>query len=115
MKGLVKKAFLIGLGAASLTKTQAEKKIKGLVKKSALSTKDGREILRKVLAEANKERKRIQQFGKAEAGRIQAKLSKVSRPKVMRLKKKIGVVGKRLKTQGRKTAKKAFKKAYRKI
>ncbi len=115
MKGLIKKAFLIGLGAASLTKAQAEKKIKGLVKKGALNTKDGRDMLRKVLAEANKERKRIQQFGKAEVGRVKAKLSKVSRPKVKRVKKKIGVVGKRLKKQGRKTAKKAFKRIYRKI
>ena len=115
MKGLIKKAFLMGLGAASLTKAQAEKKIKGLVKKGALNTKDSRAMLKKVLAEANKERKRIQQFGKAEAKRIQAKLSKVSRPKTKRLKKKIGAVGKKLKTQGRKTAKKAFKRVYRKI
>jgi polyhydroxyalkanoate synthesis regulator phasin len=115
MKQLIKKAFLLGLGAASLTKAQAEKRIKALVKKGAISTKDGREMLRKALVEANKERKRIQEFSKAEVKRIQAKVGKASQPQIKRLKKKINALEKRLGKEGKKTAKKALKKAYRKI
>ena len=115
MKGIIKKAFLIGLGAASLTKVQAEKRIKELVKKSDLNTKDGREMLKRALAEANKERKRVQQFSKAELKRARAKLGKISKPKVKKVKKKISSIGKRLKKQGRRTAKKALKKVYRRI
>ena len=115
MKGIIKKAFLIGLGAASLTKAQAEKKIKEIVKKSDLNTKDGREMLKRVLSEANKERKRVQQFSKAELKRARAKLGKVSKPRVKKVKKKIKGIGKRLKKQGRKTARKALKKVYKKL
>jgi polyhydroxyalkanoate synthesis regulator phasin len=115
MKEMVKKAFLLGLGAASLTKTAAQKKIKALVKKGAISSKDSREMLRKILAEANKERKRIQEFSKAEVKRIQAKLSKASQPQIKRLKKRISILEKKLREAGKKTAKKALKKAYRRI
>ena len=115
MKEIIKKAFLLGLGVASLTKAQAEKRIKALVKKGAVSTKDSRAILRKVLAEANKERKRIQEFSKAEIKRVQAKLSKASQPQIKSLKKRINVLEKKLRKEGKKTAKKALKKAYRRL
>lgn len=115
MKQLIKKAFLLGLGAASLTKAQAEKRIKTLVKKSAINTKDSRELLKKVVVAANKERKRIQEFSKAEVKRVQAKLNKASQPKVKKMKQRVNALGKRLRVAGKKTAKKALKKAYRKL
>lgn len=114
MKEVIKKAFLLGLGAANLTKKTAEKRIKALIKKG-VSKKDGIEMLRKVLAEANKERKRIQEFTKAEIKRIQDKLGKASQPQIKRLKKKINVLDKKLRVAGKKTAKKVVKKLYKRI
>lgn len=115
MKKIIKKAFLLGLGAAMLTKSAAEKELKALVRKGAVSTKDSKKMLSKILAEANKERKRIQEFGKAEIKRVQAKLSKASQPQVRRLKKMVGALEKKLRVAGKKTAKKALKKAYRRV
>ena len=115
MKEAIKKAFLLGLGVVTLTKKAAEKKIRALVKKGSLSAKDGNEMLRKVLAEANKERKKIQEFAKAEIKRIQAKLSKASQPKLKSLKKRISVLEKKLRVAGKKTAKKVLQKAYRRV
>jgi len=64
IKGFIKESFLIGLGAASLTKKKAETLAKSLVKKGILSRKDGAALARKILTEANNERKRIENFVK---------------------------------------------------
>ena len=69
IKGFIKESFLIGLGAASLTKKKAEALAKSLVKKGILSRKDGAGLARKILAEANSERKRIEKFVKGEIKR----------------------------------------------
>jgi len=39
MKEIIRKTFLLGLGAASMTKDQAEKVVKDLVKKNAVTIK----------------------------------------------------------------------------
>ena len=115
MREAIKKAFLLGLGVASLTKTEAEKRIKVLVKKSPLSAKDGKEMIKKILSGADKERKRISSFSKSEAKRALANLKKSAKPKVSKLKKKASILGKRLNKEGKKVARKALKKAYKRI
>ncbi len=115
MKGIIKKAFLLGLGAATLTKAAAEKQLKALVKKKVVSSKDGKDMLGKILKEADKERKRIQEFATAEIKRIQAKVNKASQPQIKKLKEKVGALERKLKSQGKKTAKKVLKRAYGRV
>ncbi|MBL7056136.1 hypothetical protein ISS07_04445 [Candidatus Woesearchaeota archaeon] len=48
MRKTIKKVFLLGLGAASMTKKQAEKTVKDLVKSNNVTIREGREILGRV-------------------------------------------------------------------
>ena len=57
MKEIIKKSFLLGLGAATLTKNQTEKIVKELVKRNAVTVKESKEMLKKVKKEALSETK----------------------------------------------------------
>ncbi len=113
MKEIVKKSFLLGLGAASITKAKAEKIARELAKKGAVNTKDRRQLVRRVLEEANKERKRVQSLVKKEADRIIKKAGFVSRGETKKLKTRISNLEKRLRAEGKKTAKRFLKKVSR--
>ena len=63
-----------------------------LVKKGAISTKDSREMVKKLLKEASNERKRIQKFGQQEANRIVKKMGMVSKREVNSLSKRINAL-----------------------
>ena len=94
MKDLVKKSLLVGLGAASLTKSKAEKVIKGFVKKKAITAKDAKAVLNSVIKEAEKQR---------------SKLIGVGKTKGSQLKKEALKMGKELEKLGRINAKKIVK------
>lgn len=115
MKRLLRKSFLIGLGAATLTKERAEKSIKKLIKRGLLTKKDGDGLIRKMLMEANKERKRIEKFMTAEM----KKELKKARPYLMKAKAKAKRKGARAagkaKAIAKKAAKRTLKKAMRRI
>ena len=113
MRDLIRKSFLLGLGAASLTKAKAEKIVKELAKKGSVGTKEGRQLVNSVLAEANKERKRIQALVQKEANRIAKKTGIASKAQIKRLKGKINELEKRLSKEGEKTAKKIMGKISR--
>ncbi|MDP7322550.1 MAG: polyhydroxyalkanoate synthesis regulator, partial [Candidatus Woesearchaeota archaeon] len=59
MKEIIRKSFLLGLGAATLTKNQAEKIVNELVRKHAVTIKEGRDMLKKVKKETLNEGNRI--------------------------------------------------------
>jgi len=104
IKGFVKESFLVGLGAASLTKKKAEALAKSLVKKGILSRKDGAGLVRKILAEANSERKRIEKFVK---GEIKRELKNIT-PAIKK-------AGARATREGKKAVKKGAAKAGRMV
>jgi len=121
MKDLIKKTFLLGVGTASLTKKKAEKVVNRLVKKDLLKKKDGVALVKNMIAEANKERKRIQKFieteAKREIKRIKPHLAKASKKatkegeKVLASsKKKAGHMVKKGKARARKTLRKVASK-----
>ena len=105
MKGIVKKSFLLGLGAASLTKKQAEKAIKGLVRKNAVTIKESREMLKKVSKVADAERKRISRFAQQEASRIAFQMGVASKPHINRVKKSLKSIDRELSSRGKKALK----------
>jgi polyhydroxyalkanoate synthesis regulator phasin len=61
-KDLLRKGFLLGLGAASLTSKKVNETIKGLKKKGKLNSAEGEELVKKFIKEADSERKRVEKF-----------------------------------------------------
>jgi len=109
MRDIVKKSFLLGLGAASITKAKAEGIIGELVKKNAVNIKEGREMLSKVKKEADNERKRIQKFAEQEARRIAGKLGVMPKNKIEKVRRRLKSIDKELSNRGKKTLKKILK------
>ena len=105
MKDIVKKSFLLGLGAASITKSQAERIVKELTRKGGVNTKEGKKLLRRVLTQANKQRKSIQALAQKEAIRLKKGVNLVSKAEVNKLKSRINALEKKLHAEGKKTAK----------
>ena len=79
MKDLVKKSLLIGLGAASLTKSKAEKIIKGFLKKKAITAKDAKAVLNSVIREAEKQRSKLMGAGKTKGGELKKEALKMGK------------------------------------
>ena len=109
MREIIKKSFLLGLGAASLTKSHAEKIVKELVKRNEMTINEGKELLGKVNAAAMEERKRISSFIEQEAKRISGKLGVASYARVENLKKKLRSIDRELIKEGKKTLNKIAK------
>jgi len=109
MKEIIKKSFLLGLGAATLTKAQANKIVKELVKRNAITAKESREMLNKVRKEAKNESDRVKKFAKQEATRIASSLGILSKTQINKVKKKLSSVDKELSSKGKKTLKKIMK------
>ena len=105
MKEIVKKSFLLGLGAATLTKEQAEKTIRDLVRKNAVTLKESRGILKKIGKAADAERKRISKFAQQEAARISSQMGVVSKAQLSKVKKRLKSIDRELSSRGKKTLK----------
>ncbi|MBI2651423.1 hypothetical protein HYX01_03060 [Candidatus Woesearchaeota archaeon] len=98
MKELIKKSFLLGLGAAAITKKEAEKAVKELIKKNAITLKEGRKMIGKIRSAAERE-------VKSAVG----KLDSASRKQFGKIKKSLNSIDKELSSEGRKTLKKIMK------
>ncbi|MBS3102129.1 hypothetical protein J4458_01630 [Candidatus Woesearchaeota archaeon] len=110
MKDVIKKSFLLGLGAASITKAKAEKIIKEIAKKSPMSAAESRQLVKKTLMAADNERKRMQALAEKEVNRIALKMGSASKNEIKKLRKRISALEKRLRAEGRKTAKKMLRR-----
>ena len=109
MRDIVKKSFLLGLGAASMTKEQAERIIGKLVRRKAVSKGEAREILGKMSAHAKRESVRIARFAQQEAKRIAKDFGGVSRVQVAKARKKLKSIDRKLTKRGKKTLKNMMK------
>ena len=89
MKEIIKKSFMLGLGAASLTKNQADKLVKELVSRNAVTVKEGREMLKKLKKVALNESTRIKKLAEQEAKRVSGKLGGVSKTQIGKVKKRL--------------------------
>ena len=113
MKEIVRKSFLLGLGAASTTKSNAEKVIKGLVKRNAVTLKEGEDMLKKIISEAANEKKRIKKFAEQEAKRIAGKLGILPKIQIQKMRKRLKTMDKELSNKGKKTLQKILKEILR--
>ena len=83
MKDLIRKSLLFGIGVLDITREKAEIAVNELVKRGALSTSEGRQVVAEVLKESAKTRKRIEAMVKKEA----KQLLKRAKKKVRKIKK----------------------------
>lgn len=109
MKDIIKKSFLLGLGAVSITMKQADKVVKELVKKNAVTIKEGKDMLKRVKNVADGERKRIQRFAGQEAKRLASNLSAASKAHIANVKRKLKSIDRELSGKGKKTLKQVLK------
>ena len=100
MKDLIKKSVLLGLGAASLTKEKVDKLIKELVKRKAITTKDGKWLAKQILKELAKNKERIKRLRKLEVEILGSKAKTLE---------------KTLMKRGRKTAKSILRRAAKEL
>jgi|TARA_B100001964_G_scaffold245555_1_gene333368 polyhydroxyalkanoate synthesis regulator phasin len=105
MKDIIKKSFLLGLGAATLTKNQTEKIVKELVKKNAVTVKEGKDMVNKVKKAAKNESNRIKKFAGQEAKRVAGTVSGVSKIHLGKVQKRLKSIDKELSSKGKKTLK----------
>lgn len=115
MRDVIKKSFLLGLGAVSLTKKKAEKLMEGLVKKGVISRKDGDGLIMKMLAEANREGKRVEKFVYGEIKRELKKVKPILKKAGAKAAKKGAAKAKWAVSRGAAKAKKIAKKAIRRV
>jgi|TARA_Y100000310_G_scaffold297563_1_gene330670 polyhydroxyalkanoate synthesis regulator phasin len=113
MKEIIKKSFLLGLGAATLTKNQAEKIIKGLVSRNAITVKEGKEMLKRVKKVTKNEGSRVKRLAGKEARRVAGKLGVASKPHIAKVKQKLKSIDKELSSKGKKTLRKIMKELSR--
>lgn len=106
MNKVIRSAILLGFGAASLTKEKTENAIKAFVKKGAISTKEGRALVKTVITEGMKEKSRIVSLIKTEGGKLKKEAEAVAKKEIKILKARLAKVEKR----GKKVARKRKKK-----
>jgi len=109
LKDIIKKSFLLGLGAASLTKNQAQKIVKELISRNAISIKEGRDLMKKVKNEALNETSRVRKLVETEAKRVAGNLGIAYKSQMVKIKKRLGSIGKELSGRGKETLKKIMK------
>lgn len=109
MKDIVKKSFLLGLGAASTTKKQAEKIVKELIKRNAVTIKEGRDLLKRASKAAQQEREKISEFANEEAKRIAKGFVSIPKAQIGKVKTMLKSVEKELSNEGKKVLRSVLK------
>lgn len=109
MKQVIKKTFLLGLGAATMTKNQMEKIVRDLVKNNAVTVKEGKDMLQKVKKKALSESSRVRKLAQTEAKRISKDLGIVSKEQMKIAKQRLTSLNKELSNEGKKTLSKIMK------
>ncbi|MDP7180676.1 MAG: hypothetical protein QF824_05395 [Candidatus Woesearchaeota archaeon] len=97
MKKLVQKSVLLGLGAASLTRKKVVQLVGPLVKEKLLSNKDAMNVVKKVMTEGAREKKRIDKIISVELNKAKsvAKKTGVKARKGARAVKRVAKTGAR--------------------
>lgn len=109
MEDMLKKGLLTAIGTASIAAENADKILRNVAKKGLISTKDARNLVKKLANEAEREGKRVQKIISAEL----KKQVKKTKPIVREGKKAISEAAKTIK-KAQKSAEKRGKNLVRK-
>ncbi|MGI6553044.1 MAG: hypothetical protein GX779_05230 [Clostridia bacterium] len=85
MMEMGRKAFLLGLGALSMTKEKAEQLVQEMVQKGELSQKEAQDFISKAIDRGREEQKQIKNWFREEIKRILAEAPLVSRAEYEKL------------------------------
>nr|HID59603.1 hypothetical protein [Desulfobacterales bacterium] len=99
MLDLVKKGFLLGLGATMLTKERVEKLADDLVKRGKLTTEEAKKITKDFWEETKRDIESVQHKGKKEIERLFASFDIVTRAEFDMLEKRIKELEEALKSR----------------
>lgn len=102
MRELVKRGLLLGLGAASITKVQAEKIVKELMRKNKVNVKEGRQLLGRISRAARQEQKRIANFAAQEIQRVAKAVGTAPKARITSARKNLKKLDKELSKRGKK-------------
>lgn len=83
----IKKGLVIGLAVAKLSKEEASRTVRFLVKQGGLSQKEGRRLLGQVVAESEKEKQRLKKYVKQKM--LTEKEAAMLRKEVVQLRKSL--------------------------
>ena len=75
MKDAIKNMFLMGVGAVSVTRKKAEAVVKVFVKKGVINNNQAKEIIGRVMKEAEKVKNRLKKEGVKEIRRVRGKIT----------------------------------------
>ncbi len=102
MKNEIKNMFLMGVGAASLTKKKAEKTIKIFVKKGVIDNKQAREIIEKVMKETNKVKSKLKKEGAREVKKVKKKIVSTKKKATKKVKRTVKSAARKIVRKGMK-------------
>lgn len=100
----MKKLFLAGVGAISLSKEKTEKIVNELVKQGQLQEKEGRELVEDLLAKASVVRKEIEQKIQQQVKTVSAQLQQTGLAQVKKMEARLRELERRLEKQAGKPA-----------
>lgn len=79
MKNAIKDLFLMGIGAASLTKKKAEETVKVFVKKGIINNKQANELIGRVMRETEKVKNKLRKEGVKEIKKVKKNIASVKK------------------------------------
>lgn len=77
--GMMRKAFLLGLGAMSITREKAERYYNEMIEKGHMSKEEARQFVEDAIKKGEEERKEMKNFIREEMGELKKDFSVVSR------------------------------------
>ncbi|MBW2971334.1 hypothetical protein KY320_04200 [Candidatus Woesearchaeota archaeon] len=89
MKKALREMFLLGVGAAALTKKQADKVVNGLVKQGKLSKKEGEKLVSSIMKESESHRKQLKSTVEKHSKEFVKKFGPAARKELDKLSKHI--------------------------
>jgi len=110
----IKKGLLLGIGIASLTGKEIEKRVRKLIKSGYFTEKEGKELIKKLAKEANKHVRNIRKHAEAEARKQLNKLNNNYGPEIKKLKKEIEILKRNIKNKAISETRKAAKQVLKK-
>jgi len=109
MKKIIKKSFLLGLGAATLTKIRAEKIVKDLVKNNAVTVNEGRTMMKSMKRVVKIQGSKAKKIAQEEIRKLTGKLGVASNVRIKSIKRRLESIEKELSSRGKASLKKILK------
>ena len=113
MKKAIKKSFLLGLGAVSMTKAKIERGVRQLVKSNGISIREGKAMMRSATNHMEREGRRLSRLAQIEAQRLAREAKLMSNKHLQTMNKSLRSMDARLTAEGKKTLQKIMRQLSR--